>query len=101
MVFNKTIAHNMFAVLMLKPTYVILDWAIQKIRNIEIKARNVLTMTGNFHIISDVDYLYIPISEGGRGFKAIQTAYKCVCLNHHLTRNKDRNQLLSNVCQSK
>ena len=71
MVFNKTIAHNMFAVLMLKPTYVILDWAIQKIRNIEIKARNVLAMTGNFHIISDVDCLYIPISEGGRGFKAI------------------------------
>ena len=33
--------------------------------------------------------------------KAIQTAYKCgiVSLKHHLTRNKDRNQLLSIVCQ--
>ena len=91
----------MFAVLMLKPTYVILDWTIQKIRNIEIKARKVLTVTGNFHIISEVDCLYIPLSEGGRGFKAIQTAYKCEFLNHHLTRNKDKNQLFSNVCQSK
>ena len=34
--------------------------------------------------------------------KAIQIAYACgiVSLNHHLTRNKDRNQLLSIVCQS-
>ena len=59
-------------------------------------------MTVNFHINSDVDCLYIPRSEGGRGLKAIQTAFECgiVSLNHHLTRNKDRNQLLSIVCQS-
>ena len=49
-----------------------------------------------------MDCLYIPRSEGGRGLKAIQTAYECgiVSLNHHLTRNKDRNQLLSIECQS-
>ena len=59
-------------------------------------------MTENFHINKDVDCLYIPRSEGGRGLKAIQTAYECgiVSLNHHLRRNKDRNQLLSIVCQS-
>ena len=59
-------------------------------------------MTGNFHINSDVDCLYIPRSEGGRGLKAIQTAYECriVSLNHHLSRNKDRNKLLSIVPQS-
>ena len=36
------------------------------------------------------------------GLKAIQTAYECgiVSLNHHVTRNKDRNQLLSILCQS-
>ena len=100
--FNKTIAHNMFAVPVLKPTYGILDWTIQEIRNIDIKTRKILSMTGNFHINSDVDCLYIPRSEGGRGLKAIQTAFECgiVSLNHHLTRNKDRNQLLSIVFQS-
>ena len=99
--FNKTIAH-MFAVPVLKPTCGALDWTIQEIRNIDIEARKVLSMTGNFQINSDVDCLYIPRSEGGRGLKAIQTAYECgiVSLNHHLTRNKDRNQLLSIVCQS-
>ena len=100
--FNKTIAHNMFAVPVLTPTYGVLDWTIQEIRNIDIKTRKILSMTGNFHINSDVDCLYIPRSEGGRGLKAIQTAYECriVSLNHHLSRNKDRNKLLSIVSQS-
>ena len=92
----------MFAVSLLKPTCAILDWTIQEIKNIDIRTRKVLSMTGNFHINRDADYLYIPRSEGGRGLKAIQTAYKCgiVSLNHHLKRNKDRNKLLSIVCQS-
>ena len=92
--FNNTIAHNMFAVPVLKPTtYGILDWTIQKIRNTVIKTRNVLSITGNFHINSNVDFLYIPRSEGGRVLKAIETACECgiVSFNHHLTRNKDRN----------
>ena len=32
-VFNKTITHNMFAVLVIKPRYCISDWTIQEIRN--------------------------------------------------------------------
>ena len=101
--FNKTITHNMFAVPVLKPTSSTLDWTIQEIRNIDNKTRKDLSITGNFNINSDVDCLYIPRSQGGRGLKAIQTAYECgmVSLNHHLTRNKDRNQFLSIVCQSK
>ena len=92
----------MFAATVLKPIYGILDWTIQEIRNTDIKTRKVLGMTGNFHINSDVDCLYIPKSEGKRGLKAIQTAYKrgIVSLNHHLTRSKNRNQLLPIVCQS-
>ena len=86
----------MFAVPVLKRIYGILDWTIQEIRNTDIKTRKVLSMISNFHMNSDVDCLYIPRSEGGRGF----TAYECgiVSLNYHLTRNKDRNQLLPIVC---
>ena len=92
----------MFAVPVLKPTYSILDWTIQEIRNIDIKTRKVLSMTGNFHINSYVDCLYILRSQEGSGLKAIQTAYKCgiVYLNHHPTINKDINQLLLTECQS-
>ena len=100
MFFNKTIADNIFAVTVLKPTYGIYGWTIQEFRNNGIKTRKTLSMKGNFHINSDVNYLYIPRSEGARGLKAIQTAYefRIVSLNHHLTRSKDRN--LSTVCQS-
>ena len=87
---------------MLTPTYGVLDWTIQEIRNIDIKIRKILSTTGNFHINGDVDCLNIPRSEGGRGLKAIQTVYECriVSLNHYLSRNKDRNKLLSIVSQS-
>ena len=92
----------MFAVPLLKPTYGILDWIIQEIRNIDIKTTTKkISMTGNFDINSDVECFYIPRSEGGRSLKAIPTAYECgtVSLNHHLTK-KDRNQLSSIVCLS-
>ena len=36
----------MFAVPVLKPTFGILDWTIQEIRNFDIKTRKVLSMTG-------------------------------------------------------
>ena len=61
----------MFAVPVLTPTSGVLDWTIQEIRNIDIKTRKILSMTGNFHINSEVDCLCIPRSEGGRGLKAI------------------------------
>ena len=60
----------MFAVPVLKPTYGMLVWTIQEIRNIDIKTRKFLSMSGNCHTNSDVDCLYISRSEGGRGFKA-------------------------------
>ena len=53
----------------LKPTYGILDWTIQEIRNIDPKTRKLLSMISNFHINSDVNCLFIPRSEGSRGLK--------------------------------
>ena len=49
----------MFAVPVLKPTHCILDDTIQEIRSIDMRTRKVLSMTGNFQISRDVDYLYI------------------------------------------
>lgn len=39
--FNKTIAHKIFTVPVLIPTFSILDWAIQKIKGIDIKTRKI------------------------------------------------------------
>ena len=95
--FNKSIAHNMFAVPILTPTYGILDWTIEEIKNIDIKTRKILCMQRSFHINSDTDCLYIPRSDGGRGLKSIQTAFECriISLSHHLNRNKNRNYIMN------
>ena len=94
--FNKTIAHNMFAVPVITPTYGILDWTIQELQDIDIKTRKNLNMTNNFHVNSDVDILYIPRAQGGRGLKSIQIAYesRIITLNQHLNRNMNRNSLM-------
>ena len=99
--FNKMTAHNMFAVAVLTPTYGILDWTIEEIKNIDIKTRKLLNMTGNFHLNSDIHSLYLPRSEGGRGLRSIQVAYECriVSLSQHLSMNKNRNNLISYICQ--
>ena len=55
--FNKTIAHNTFAIPVITPTIGILDWTIQEIKDIDIRTRKHLSVTGNFHPNSDVDYM--------------------------------------------
>ena len=57
--FNKTIAHNAFATPVITPTIGILDWTIQEIKDIDIRTRKILSVTGNFHPNSDVGRLYI------------------------------------------
>ena len=56
--YNKYIAHNAFSLLVLIPTFGILDWTKNEIKNMDIKIRKVLNMTGNFHCNSNVDQLY-------------------------------------------
>ena len=63
--FNKTIAHNAFATPVITPTIGILDWTIQEIKDIDIRTRKMLSVTGNFHPNSDVDRLYIRRNIGG------------------------------------
>ena len=43
--FNKTISHNAFAVPVLVPTFGILDWTLEEIRNLDIKTRKILINT--------------------------------------------------------
>ena len=74
--FNKTIAHNAFATPVITPTIGILDWTIQEIKDIDIRTRKMLSVTGNFHPNSDVDRLYIGRNTGGRGLKSCQRLFE-------------------------
>ena len=58
-------------------------------------------MTGNFHPNGDVDRLYIPRSEGGRGLKPIVHMYysRIISVAQHLELNKSHNTSLQFVAQ--
>ena len=75
--YNKVIAHNSFTLPVLVPTFGILDWSIQDIKDLDIKTRKQLTMSGNFHPNSDIDLLYIQRNQGGRGLRLIQRVCEC------------------------
>ena len=74
--YNKVIANNSFALAVLVPTFGILDWSIQDIKDLDIKTRKQLTMSGNFHPNSDIDLLYIQRNQGGRGLQQIQRVFE-------------------------
>ena len=63
---NKVIAHNTFAVPVLAPTFGILDWARSELSEIDVRTRKLMSMTGSFHVNSDVDRLYLSRRNGGR-----------------------------------
>ena len=84
--FNKTIAHNAFATPVITPTIGILDWTIQEIKDIDIRTRKILSVTGNFHANSDVDRLFIGPNIGGRGLRSCQCLFESqiIALKQHL-----------------
>ena len=57
----------------------------------------VLSVTGNFHISSDVEQLYIGQNIGGRGLRSCQRFFesRIIALKQHLHHNKERNQILN------
>ena len=99
--FNKIIAHNTFAVPVFITSVGIVDWTIDEIREVDCKTRKQLAMTGNFHPNGDVDRLYIPRSQGGRGLKSIVRMYesRIVSVAQHLELNKSHNITLQFVVE--
>ena len=74
--YNKVLAHNSFALPVLVSTFGILGWSIQDIKDLDIKTRQQLTMSGNFHPNSDIDLLYTQRNLGSRGLLQIQRVFE-------------------------
>ena len=93
--------HNTFAVPVFITSGGIVDWTINEIRKIDCKTRKQLAMTGNFDPSGDVDRLYIPRSEGGKGLKSVVRMYKSriVSVVQHLELNKSHNTSLQFVAE--
>ena len=97
--YNKYIAHNMYAIPVITPTFGLLDWTIKELNEMDIKTRKLLCLTGNFHINGDIDRLYIPRKDGGKGLKSIMTVFetRIISLAQHLGQSKNRNSYLNKV----
>ena len=93
---NKTIAHNVFAVPVLTPTTGILDWSKEEVQQLDIKTRKTMAMAGCLHKRSDVERLYTPRKQGGRGLTSVEDIFtsRTVSLATHIENNKDQNPFL-------
>ena len=64
----------------------IIDWKISELKKIDTKTRKLLNMRKMLHPKADVERLYIPRKDGGRGLIDVETAFKTatVGLDHYL-----------------
>ena len=96
---NKVVAHNIFAIPVLSPTFEILDWTKQELENLNIETRNIFTASGSFHINSDIYRLYCYRKNDGRGLSSIADTFisRIVSLSLHLKNPRFNNRFPSHV----
>ena len=83
---NKMEAINSLAVLVVQYSFGIRDWKISELKKIDTKAHKLLNMQKMLHPKADVERLYIPRKDGGRGLTEVETAFKTptIGLGHYL-----------------
>jgi hypothetical protein len=69
---NTVKALNTWAVAIFRYTAGILDWNVEDLKAIDRKTRKLLTMNRMHHPKADIDRLYLPRCEGGRGLIAVE-----------------------------
>ena len=88
---NRIAAINSLAIPVITYSMNILNWKINNLKKLDMKTRKLLTMYRMHHPKADVDRLYLPRSEGGRGLIKIELTFKIVTvgLETYLRENKD------------
>ena len=83
---NKVTAHNAFAVPLIIPTIGILNWTRKEIEDLDKATRRIMCHTGNLHMRSDINRIYVPRKLGGRGLTSIKDSYtaKMISLAKHI-----------------
>ena len=67
--FNKVFVDNTFAIAVPTIGVGIIDWTIKEIKEMDVRTRKQLMITGNLLLIEDVDNLYLPRLQGVWGLK--------------------------------
>ena len=63
------------AVTVLRYSFGIVNWHQEKLQKLDLKTRKLLTIHGQHHSNADLDRLYVPRKQGGRGLMQLEAAY--------------------------
>ncbi|KAL1446402.1 hypothetical protein WDU94_005646 [Cyamophila willieti] len=77
---NKIEALNSLAMPVVEYGFGIIEWTKEEIRQMDRKTRKLLTMNKSLHPKADVDRIYLPRKEGGRGLRMIEQAHDIAIL---------------------
>ena len=73
---NRILAVNSLAVPVVTFSFNVVNWTLADISKMDIKTRKLLTMNRMHHPKADVQRIYLPRSEGGRGLIQLESSYK-------------------------
>ena len=88
---NKIEAINTLAIPVMTYSLNNFNWNLNDIKRIDTKTRKMLTMGKMHHPKADVDRLYVPRAEGGRGLMQLELNYKIttIGLDSYLSQTQD------------
>ena len=88
---NRITAINSLAVPVVSYSFNIINWTLSDLRRMDRKTRKMLTIYNMHHPRADVERLYIPRKEGGRGLLQLEMTYKLstVGLDKYLSEKDD------------
>jgi hypothetical protein len=72
---NKMQAIGSLAIPVLRHSFGIINWHQEKIQKLDRKIKTILTIYGQHHLKADIDRLYVPRKDGGRGLMQIKGAH--------------------------
>ena len=89
---NKYQALNSFAVPVVTYSFNIINWKQNELQKMDRKTRKILTKERMHHPKADVDRMYLPRSQGGRGLTQLELTLKTttIGLNMYLSKSDDR-----------
>lgn len=96
---NKLTAIGTMAIPVLEYSFGIVDWTIDNIQELDRKTRKLLNMHGMIHPRADIDRLYIPRKNGGRGLRQLEAAYNVAIYRtaHYLNIKGSEDHILNAV----
>jgi len=72
---DKIQAIGSLAVPVLRYSFGIINWHQEELQNLDRETRKLLTIYGQHHPKADVDRLYVPRKQGGRGLMQLEAAH--------------------------